>query len=92
MALLRTACGVVLWAAAGPIFAGYGHPPRVPCFVTEQDKLVAPDAAAGDRFGYAVGVSGDTIVVGSRLDDDACPGDPGCDSGSAYVFVRNGAL
>lgn len=52
---------------------------------TQQQKLTASDAAADDQFGYAVGVSGDTIVVGSRFDDDK-----GLSSGSAYIFTRSG--
>ena len=32
---------------------------------TQQQKLTAPDAAAGDRFGFSVAVSGDTVVVGA---------------------------
>lgn len=45
-------------------------------------KLTAADAAAYDRFGFSVGVSGDTVIVGAYWDDDG-----GSDSGSAYVFV-----
>jgi microcompartment protein CcmL/EutN len=52
---------------------------------TEEAKLTASDAAAGDRFGNSVAVSGDTAVVGAFLDDDA-----GGTSGSAYVFTRSG--
>jgi uncharacterized repeat protein (TIGR01451 family) len=52
---------------------------------TQQAKLTASDASAGDRFGWSVGISGDTVVVGAYLDDDA-----GESSGSAYVFVRSG--
>jgi hypothetical protein len=48
-------------------------------------KVTAADAAASDNFGSSVAVSGDTIVVGSSLDDDG-----GGDSGSAYLFERNG--
>jgi|GEM_PF-1195351 len=44
-------------------------------------KLTAPDAAAGDEFGRAVGISGYTAVVSSENDDEA-----GIDSGSAYVY------
>jgi len=47
-------------------------------------KLTPSDAAAGDYFGASVAISGDTIVVGARYDDDN-----GADSGSAYVFARN---
>ncbi len=51
----------------------------------EQAKLTAGDAAAGDEFGRSVAISGDTVVAGALLDDDA-----GNSSGSAYVFQRNG--
>jgi hypothetical protein len=47
------------------------------------------DPAVVDFFGIAVDVDGDTIVVGSYDDDDACPWNPNCNSGSAYVFTRN---
>jgi len=46
-------------------------------------QIVAHDAAAGDQFGIGVSLSGQTIVVGAPLDDDAGPA-----SGSAYVFQR----
>jgi hypothetical protein len=55
---------------------------------TQQAKLIASDGAAGDNFGWAVSISGDTAIVGA-LGDDA-PGANG--SGSAYVFVRSGAI
>ncbi len=57
---------------------------------TEQDKLLASDGEPGDRFGWAVGISGDTALVGAREDDDRGPG-----AGAAYVFVlmlENGDL
>ncbi len=54
---------------------------------SEQDKLVASDAAPDDRFGSSVAASGDTAVVGAYRDDDA-----GTNSGSAYVFVRSGTM
>ena len=50
---------------------------------TEIAKLTASDAAAGDYFGCSVDISGDTIVVGARRDDDA-----GDNSGSAYLFEK----
>jgi hypothetical protein len=52
---------------------------------TQQAKLVAPDAATLDRFGFAVDIDGDTVVVGARDDDDN-----GTESGAAYVFDRTG--
>ncbi len=47
-------------------------------------KLLASDGSPDDRFGVAVGIAGDVIVVGANLDDDK-----GADSGSAYVFERS---
>ena len=49
----------------------------------EVAKLTASDAAAHDEFGVSVSVSGATVVVGARLDDDN-----GLSSGSAYVFEK----
>jgi hypothetical protein len=46
-------------------------------------KILAPDAAGGDRFGHSVGISGDYAIVGATYNDDG-----GTDSGSAYIFRR----
>ena len=48
---------------------------------SQQAKLTANDAAEDDQFGFSVAISGDTVVVGVRLDDDA-----EADAGSLYVF------
>ncbi len=48
-------------------------------------KLIASDAAADDLFGHSVSISGDCAVIGAFGDDDA-----GGNSGSAYVFQRDG--
>jgi hypothetical protein len=53
---------------------------------TQVAKLVASDGAANDQFGFSVAISGNTIVVGARLDDTVA-----ADRGSAYVFVKPGA-
>ncbi len=53
----------------------------------ERTKLRALDGAAGDEFGRTVAVAGDFVLVGSRGDDDA-----GIDSGSAYLFARQGTV
>jgi uncharacterized repeat protein (TIGR01451 family) len=55
---------------------------------TQQQELAAPDGAASDEFGFSVSVSVDSVVVGVPLDDNA----GGADAGSAYVFVRSGAI
>ena len=57
----------------------------------EEQKLVAADGEEEDHFGQSVAISGDVVVIGALLDDDACPADPECDSGSAYVFRFNGS-
>ena len=54
---------------------------------SQEAKLVADDGATSDGFGVSVSISGNTAVVGSYQDDDK-----GSNSGSAYVFVRNGAV
>ncbi len=52
---------------------------------TQQQKLVASDAQAGDRFGYSTSISGDTVVVGAYAEDTG-----GADAGAAYIFTRSG--
>jgi hypothetical protein len=51
----------------------------------QEQKLLASDMEQGDRFGSAVAIQGDWLIVGSPQDDDM-----GLQSGSAYVFRRNG--
>jgi FG-GAP repeat len=46
-----------------------------------QGKLVNPDAANNDVFGWSVAISGDFAIVGARQDDNA--------TGSATIFKRN---
>ncbi len=53
---------------------------------TQQAKLTASHQAASDLFGYSVGISGDTVVVGANFDDVGA----NADQGSAYVFMRSG--
>jgi hypothetical protein len=51
----------------------------------EQAKLLASDGAENDYFGYSVGISGDTTIIGAYLDNN------GSDSGSAYIFRFDGS-
>ena len=53
----------------------------------EQAKLTASDGSSDDRFGTSVAISGDTVAVGARKDDDN-----GVDSGSVYVYTRSGTI
>jgi hypothetical protein len=52
---------------------------------SQQQKLLASDGAAGDGFGCSVSISGGYAIVGAYQDDDY-----GQNSGSAYMFGRNG--
>src|SRR5579884_2446381 len=49
---------------------------------SQQAKLTASDAAAGDHFGVSVALYGSTAVVGAP--------DKNSQSGAAYVFTRSG--
>ncbi len=72
------------WAGAAYVYRRTGS-------VWQQEtKLIASDAEAGDQFGISVSVEGDRLVVGSHRDDDACPADPNCNSGAAYIFRYDG--
>jgi len=52
----------------------------------EVKKLTASDAAAEDRFGWSVAISGDYVVVGANYED----GDlGGTNCGAAYIYGRN---
>ncbi len=47
-------------------------------------KLLPGDGSSDDRFGHAVGVDGDNVIVGAPRANAN-----GSDSGSAYLFYRN---
>lgn len=51
----------------------------------QQAKLMAADADDEDVFGVSVSIDGGFVVIGSMQDDDG-----GNNSGSAYMFRRNG--
>jgi hypothetical protein len=64
---------------------------------TQQAYLKASNAQGGDSFGDSVGISGDTVIVGARLEGSnatAINGNQTDNSasaaGAAYVFVRSG--
>jgi hypothetical protein len=52
----------------------------------EITKITASDVAFDDRFGFSVGISGDTVIVSSYLDDLNVIDD---NAGAAYFFERN---
>jgi hypothetical protein len=49
---------------------------------SEEAKLLASDGAAGDQFGFSVGIDGDLIVIGANLADRG----GFADSGAAYFY------
>ena len=51
---------------------------------TQKAKLRASDADINDKFGNAVSISGDYVVIGALEDKEN-----GIESGSAYIFKRN---
>jgi len=53
-----------------------------------QQKLIASDGAAGNKFGDSISLSGNTALVGASGDDI----DVNSDQGSAYIFVREGTI
>ena len=55
-------------------------------FAATEAKLLVPDGAEYDYFGWSVSISGDVAIVGVINDDDK-----GDSSGSAYVFRRIGS-
>ncbi len=66
--------------------------------IAQQAYLKASNTGAGDAFGAAVAISGDTVVVGAFEEDSAATGVNGNQtdnsasaSGAAYVFVRSGS-
>ena len=81
--LVAGACGEGPIRRAEPI-ARVTQPVVPP--VAEDAKLTAPSGFFDDRFGEAVAVSGDTVVVGAPGADLA-----GAGAGAVYVFVRDGA-
>ena len=63
--------------------------------ISPTDILTAGDGATDDRFGWSVSMDGNTAIVGAYLDDnDVDIGGvitPVIDSGSAYIYVNDGA-
>ena len=62
---------------------------------SQQAYLKASQVNAGDKFGWSVAVSGDTVVVGAIYEDssttgvNSTPNESAESAGAAYVFVRS---
>jgi len=64
------------------------YPLTIDPVFSQQQKLTSSDGAVFDQFGFCVGISGETVVVGAIGDDVGA----NSSQGSAYVFVRAGAV
>jgi hypothetical protein len=78
-----------------PAADAVGETPAVTAAWTQQARLTADNAGAGDFFGYSVGISGDRIVVGavgeasgSNEVDGKGAKNGALRAGAAYVFSR----
>ena len=72
-------------SSSGSVYVFTGLSDNTNGLATETVKLSASDAAAGDRFGWSVGLSGDSILVGAHFNDSG-----ESDAGSAYrVRISN---
>ncbi len=75
------------WDGDNGLKAGAAYVYRFDGTTWNQDaKLLADDGAANDRFGYAVSISGQRVLVGTYAHADNGP-----DSGSAFLFTHDGA-
>jgi hypothetical protein len=52
---------------------------------TQQAEFTGDSTSSGDVFGYSVAISGDTVAVGAKFDDDG-----GTNVGQVFVFTRSG--
>ena len=71
--------------------AGATWPVTVDPTFVQQTYVKASNTGPGDRFGSAVAVSGDTVVVGAYWEDNQSENTELLNSGAAFVFVRNGS-
>ena len=62
-----------------------------PLFWYQEAEIKAAGGSSGDAFGRSVALDGDTLAVGAPQRDEACPGNPMCDSGAVYVYTRSGS-
>ena len=81
------------WVASGAMGTVYvfEKPASGWANMTETTFLHAADSSARNEFGCSVGISSGTLVVGAHGDQSACPTDPWCGSGAAYIFRYNGS-
>lgn len=78
---MRSSSNFKIWLTVSVFLVGTGYTPTAFAHWEERAKLLASDGRAGDYFGGAVAISGDTAIIGapSYGNDDT-------DAGSAYIF------
>jgi len=66
---------------------------------SQQAYIKASNTGSGDRFGYSLALSGDTLAVGAYREQSKATGIDGdesdnslTDAGAVYVFTRSGAV
>jgi len=52
---------------------------------SQQGEFTGDSTSSGDVFGWSVAISGDTVAVGAKFDDDG-----GTNVGQVFVFTRSG--
>lgn len=77
-------CRILAAAAASLLIGGAGRAQGAVPQVVEAQKLVASDGIGTDKFGFAVDVAGDTLVIGAPNHYSG-----GTGPGSVYIFARN---
>lgn len=53
---------------------------------SEVQKILAPDGAQSDFFGYSIAVSGNTAIIGAYNESHGATND----EGAAYIFIKSG--
>lgn len=66
--------------------SGQSDEPTTDDAVGQSAKLVAPDGAAGNQFGFSVAVAGNVAVIGAPFDQVGS----NFQQGAAYIFTRSG--
>ncbi len=84
--LRRIASASRAWMMLAPMAMTLGVLAQPTLGQCEIGELLASDGTGGDYFGRSVAINGDIIIVGAA---DCC--DPGDDTGSAYIFQRDGS-
>lgn len=84
---MRRATACVVAAAALTIITHHAGAQNN-CDLVPMQLLSPSGGMDGDRFGHALAMDGECMVVGAYRDDDVCSSGSNCNSGSVHVFMR----